>query len=72
MTNLEHYFGTPESAARMEVEWQCFPVRILVYEVRRASEFTTSSQLVRRFDSADEYRAWLSDEYDNGTIVFED
>ena len=72
MTNWEHYFGAPEVAAKMEVEWLCFPVRVLVYEVRKMSKFTTSSQLVRSFDSGYEYLAWLSEEYDDGTIVFED
>lgn len=36
------------------------------------SAATCHSELIARFCSPEEYRAWLDAEYDDGTIVFED
>lgn len=71
MKNLEHYFGTPEAAARMEVVWYCWPFRIVVGRARSASRCTSCHQRIADFDSEDAYRAWLDAEYDDGTVLFE-
>lgn len=36
------------------------------------SAATCHRELIARFSSPEEYRAWLDAEYDDGTIVFED
>lgn len=45
MTNWEHFFGTPERAAQMEVEFQSWPF-IIVKRTSRMSACTSSHQLV--------------------------
>lgn len=72
MTNWDHYFGTPERAAGMEVVFHSWPVTIVVYRSGRMSAATCHRELIARFSSPEEYRAWLDAEYDDGTIVFED
>lgn len=72
MTNWEHYFGTPEKAARMDVRFDSWPSRASVYKVGRCSDQTVSRRVVAKDMTPDEYRAWLDSEYDDGTIVFDD
>lgn len=71
MKNLEHYFGTPEAASRMEVVWHSWPFHIAVDRARSASRCTSCHQRIADFDSEDAYRAWLDAEYDDGTVSFE-
>nr|DAM66042.1 MAG TPA: hypothetical protein [Caudoviricetes sp.] len=72
MTNWDHYFGTPEKAARMEVRFDILPSMVSVYKVGRCSDQMVSLRVVAKDMMPDEYRAWLDAEYDDGTIVFED
>lgn len=76
MKNIEHYFGTPEAAARMEVVWHSWPFRIVVGRVAvdrawSASRCTSCHQRIADFDSEGAYRAWLDAEHDDGTVSFE-
>lgn len=72
MTNWEHYFGTPEKAARMDVRFDSWPSRVRVNRVERFSDQTISCRFVTHDMTPEEYRAWLDAEYDDGTIIFED
>lgn len=72
MTNWEHYFGTPEKAARMDVRFDSWPSRVSVDRVVRINDQTCSRRCTVHDMTPDEYRAWLDAEYDDGTIVFED
>lgn len=72
MTNWEHYFGTPEKAARMEVRVECWPSRVSIRKVERFNDQTCSRIYIAHDMTHEEYRAWLDAEYDDGTIVFED
>lgn len=70
MTNHEHYFGTPEAAARMEVRFSCYPIRVEVWVTKPMTTVTTQSQIIKGFVGVRDYLAWLESEYDDGTIVF--
>lgn len=72
MTNWEHYFGTTEKAARMEVCISSWPSRVSVCMVKSFNDQTVSRRFVAHDMTPDEYSAWLDAEYDDGTIVFED
>lgn len=72
MTNLEHYFGTPEAASRMEVHFLCHPIRVTVWATEPMTKVTTQSQLIREFVGVGDYLAWLESGFDDGTIVFEE
>lgn len=72
MTNWEHYFGSPEAAAHMEVVWGSWPISITVYSSRPFSSLTCEHRLVASFHNEEEYRAWLVAEYDDGTVRFEE
>lgn len=71
VTNHMHYFGTPEATACVEVVWQSWPTRIAVYRTSPISAQTAGRRIVASFRSAEEYRAWLVAEYDDGTVAFE-
>ena len=72
MKNWEHFFGTPERAAQMEVEFQSWPFIIIVKRTSRMSACTSSHQLVEWFYEEAEYLKWLKAEHDDGTIRWED
>lgn len=72
MTNWEHFFGTPERAAQMGVEFQSWPFIIIVWRGRRMSACTDSRQLVAWFDEEADYLEWLKAEHDDGTVRWED
>lgn len=72
MTNHEHYFGTPEATARMEVLFLCHPIRVQVLVTEPMTTVTTRSQIIKDFTGVRDYLSWLESEYDDGTIVFEE
>lgn len=72
MTNHEHYFGTPEATARMEVLFLCHPIRVQVWVTEPMTTVTTRSQIIKDFTGVRDYLSWLESEYDDGTIVFEE
>lgn len=72
MTNLEHYFGTPEAASRMEVRFLCHPIRVEVWATEPMTTVTTRRRIIKDFTGVRDYLAWLEAEYDDGTIVFEE
>ena len=61
MTNWEHFFGTPERAALMDVEFYAIPAMVAVKREEKAGDAATL-RLVARFDSREEYLAWLKSE----------
>lgn len=61
MTNWEHFFGTPERAAPMDVEFYAIPAMVAVKREEKAGDAATL-RLVARFDSREEYLAWLKSE----------
>jgi hypothetical protein len=61
MTNWEHFFGTPERAALMDVEFYAIPAMVAVKHEEKAGDAATL-RLVARFDSREEYLAWLKSE----------
>ncbi len=72
MTNHEHYFGTPESASRMEVRFFSHPIRVTVMRTEPMSAVTTHSQIIKEFTGVRGYLSWLESEYDDGTVIFEE
>ncbi len=72
MTNWERYFGTPERAARMQVDFNSWPFVIIVSETHRMSECTSSHRLLASFYEEADYLEWLKAEHDDGTIKWED
>lgn len=72
MTNHEHYFGTPESASRMEVRFFSHPIRVTVMRTEPMSAVTTHSQIIKEFTGVRDYLSWLESEYDDGTVIFEE
>lgn len=70
MTNWEYYFGTPERAALTEVRFHVWPFMIIVNRIERINGMPVT-RLVSRFDSDDEYAAWLKAERDDGIIEWE-
>ena len=74
MTNWERYFGSPEAAMHMEVRMLRDGWRLKI-SLSECNPFTTcafESRWVRDFASWDEYMDWLTAEYDDGTIRWED
>ena len=61
MTNWEHFFGTPERAALIDVEFYTIPAMVAVKREEKAGDAATL-RLVARFDSREEYLAWLKSE----------
>lgn len=61
MTNWEHYFGTPERAARMDVEFYAIPAMVIVKREERAGD-TATLRVVARFYSNADYLEWLKAE----------
>lgn len=61
MTNWEHFFGTPERAVLMDVEFYAIPAMVAVKREEKAGDAATL-RLVARFDSREEYLAWLKSE----------
>lgn len=72
MTNHEHYFGTTEATARMEVRFLCHPICVQVWVTEPMTTVATRSQIIKDFTGVRDYLAWLESEYDDGTIVFEE
>lgn len=71
MTNWEHYFGTPERAALMDVEFYAIPAMVIVKREERAGD-TATLRVVARFYSNADYLEWLKAEYDDGTVEWEE
>lgn len=61
MTNWEYYFGTPERAMRMGVEFYAIPAMVIVKREERAGD-TATLRVVARFYSNDDYLEWLKAE----------
>ena len=61
MTNWEYYFGTPERAARMEVEFYAIPAMVIVKREELADN-TATLRVVARFYSNADYLEWLKAE----------
>lgn len=71
MTNWEYYFGTPERAARMDVEFYATPAMVIVKREELAGN-TATLRVVARFYSNEGYLEWLKAERDDGTIMWEE
>lgn len=71
MTNWEHYFGTPERAVLMDVKFYAIPAMVAVKREEKAGDAATL-RLVARFDSREEYLAWLKAEHGDGTVKREE
>ena len=85
MTNWEHYFGTPERAVLMCLEY-CFEPMVLAVNrvehingrpVPRLVAWFNSYEgylgwLKAEHDSHEGYAAWLKAEHDDGTVKRED
>lgn len=63
MTNWEHYFGTPERAALMDVEFHAILAMLAVNRVEHINGRPVHV-LVAWFNSFEEYTAWLKAEYE--------
>lgn len=61
MTNWEYYFGTPEAAMRMEVEFYAIPAMVIVKHEELAGN-TATLRVVARFYSNADYLEWLKAE----------
>lgn len=61
MTNWEHFFGTPERAVMMDVEFYVIPAMIVVRRKEKACH-TSALRVVARFYTRDEYLEWLKSE----------
>lgn len=61
MTNWEYYFGTPEKAALMDVEFYAIPAMVVVKHEGLASN-TATLRVVARFYSNADYLEWLKAE----------
>lgn len=61
MTNWEHFFGTPERAMMMDVEFYDIPTMVVVKREEKAGQASTL-RLVARFYTRDEYLEWLKSE----------
>ena len=61
MNNWEHFFGTPERAALMDVEFYAIPAMVVVKREEQAGD-TATLRVVARFYSNADYLAWLKAE----------
>lgn len=61
MTNWEHFFGTPESAALMDVEFYAVPKMVVVKREEQAGDTATLRAVARFYSNAD-YLEWLKTE----------
>ena len=71
-TNYEHYFGTPESVAKIEAAFHSWPISISLYSMEPFSTQTWSHSFIKSFENQQEYLDWLNAEYKNSDIVFDD
>lgn len=67
MNNWEHYFGTPERAALMCLEY-CFEPMVLAVNRVEHINGRPVPVLVAWFNSFEEYTAWLKAEYEGGIV----